>query len=160
MATITNYTDWVTLAEAKTYLRLDTQTESDLEITVMINAACELIENYTQFYFKPQTKTYIFNYKGVIRIYANPIVSITETAGYTVTQSQLYSSYVQTDKTVLSLEANIGFSNTDQIKDIFKYCVLETVKLWFYGSESETVMKGYVPTSVMSILAQERRFIF
>ena len=128
MATITNYTDWVTLAEAKTYLRLDTQTESDLEITVMINAACELIENYTQFYFKPQTKTYIFNYKGV--------------------------------KTVLSLEANIGFSNTDQIKDIFKYAVLETVKLWFYGSESETVMKGYVPTSVMSILAQERRFIF
>ena len=160
MSAITDYIDWVTLAEAKTYLRLDTQNETDLEITVMINAACELVENYTQYYFKPQSKTYIFNYKGVIRIYASPITSITETEGFTKDVQQLYTTYYQTDTTVLRLEANIGYSDTDQIKDIFKYAVLETVKLWFYGSESETVMKGYIPSSVMSILANERRFIF
>jgi len=160
MSAITDYIDWVTLAEAKTYLRLDTQTETDLEITVMINAACELAENYTQYYFKPQTKEYTFNYKGVIRIYASPITSITETEGFTTDVQQLYTTYCQTDTTVLSLEANIGYSDTDQIKDIFKYAVLETVKLWFYGSESETVMKGYVPNSVISILSSERRFIF
>ena len=160
MSAITDYIDWVTLAEAKTYLRLDTQTETDLEITVMINAACELVQNYTQYYFKPQTKEYIFNYKGVIRVYAYPIVSITEIEGFTKDVQQLYTTYYQTDTTVLRLEANIGYSDTDQIKDIFKYAVLETVKLWFYGSESETVMKGYIPSSVMSILANERRFIF
>ena len=160
MSAITDYIDWVTLPQAKTYLRLDSQTETDAEITMMINAACELVENYTQHYFKPQTKTYIFNYKGVIHIYANPIVSITEATGFDVTVSQLYSVYCQTDTTVKSLKANIGYSDTDQIKELVKYAVLETVKLWFFGSESETVMKGYIPNSVMGILAPERRFIF
>ena len=161
MAAIVDYIDWVTLDEAKTYLRVDDGiTNSDLEITMMINAACELIQNYTQVYFKPQTKTYVFNYNGIIRIYANPITSITETAGFTVTNTQLYNEYCQTDTDVKSLEANIGFDDTTDIKDIFKYGVLETVKLWFYGSESESTMKGYLPSSVLSILAQERRFIF
>ena len=162
MAAITDYVDWVTLAETKVYLRLDDGiTESDFEITTMINAACELVENYTQYYFKPQTKTYYFNDKGVIRLYAYPITSITETEGFDVDVRQLYSLYSQTDTTLESIEANIGYSDTDQIKDIFKYAVWETVKLWFYGSESETViMKGYIPNSVMSILAPERRFIF
>ena len=161
MSAIVNYIDWVTLAETKTYLRLDADiTESDAEITMMINASCELVQNYTQHYFKPQTKVYVFNHRGIIRLYANPITSITETEGFTSTLSQLYTTYCQTDTTVLSLEANIGYSDTDQIKDLFKYAVLETVKLWFYGSETETVMKGYIPNSVMSILAPERRFIF
>lgn len=161
MSAITNYIDWVTLAETKTYLRLDDGiTESDLEITMMINAACELVENYTEHYFKPQTKSYVFDYDGVIRAYAEPIVSTTETTGFSSEERQLYTIYCQTSTLVKSLEANIGYSDTDQIKDIFKYGVLETVKLWFYGSESETVMKGYLPSSVMSILANERRFIF
>ena len=161
MSAITDYTDWVTLPETKVYLRLDDGiTESDSEVTMMINAACELVQNYTQVYFKPQTKVYIFNYKGVIRIYANPITSITETEGFTSNVTQLYTNYCQTDTTVLSLDANIGFDDTDQIKDLFKMAVLETVKLWFYGSETETVMKGFIPNSVMAILAQERRFIF
>jgi hypothetical protein len=161
MAAIVNYIDWVTLSEAKTYLRVDDGiTNSDLEITMMINAACELIQNYTQVYFKPQTKTYFFSDNGVIRIYDNPITSITEAAGFSLIVKQLYTEYCQTDTLVLSLEANIGFDDTDNIKDVFKYGVLETVKLWFYGSESESTMKGYLPSSVLSILAQERRFIF
>jgi len=161
MAVITNYTDVVSLDEAKLFLRIDEDIcESDAEIIVMINAASELIEGYTQTYLKPQTKAYYFNYKGVIRVYANPINSITETEGFTVEQKQLYSNYCQTDPTVLSLEANIGFTDTALVKDIFRYAIQETVKLWFYGSETETIMKGYIPSSVMSILASERRFIF
>ena len=161
MAAITDYIDWVTLSETKTYLRLDDGiTESDLEITMMINASCELVQNYTQVYFKPQTKTYFFNDNGVVRIYDSPITSITEVAGFTVIAKQLYSEYCQTDTLVLSLDANIGYADTNNIKDLFKYAVLETVKLWFYGSETESTMKGYLPNSVLSILAQERRFIF
>lgn len=161
MSAITNYIDWVTLAEQKTYLRLDADiTESDAEITVMINSAAELIEGYSQHFFKPQTKEYFFNYRGEIRAYAYPIVSITETAGFDTTEKQLYTVYCQTDTAVKSITANIGYSDTDQIKDIFKYAVLETVKLWFYGSEDESTMKGFLPSSVMQILGSEKRFIF
>ena len=162
MSVITNFTDWVTLAETKDYLRIDAGiTESDTEITVMINAACELIQTYTEHYFKPQARTYYFTH-GCARVYATPITSVTlpvEATDYSIEVKQMYSIYTPVLTTLKSITFDIGYTDTDQIKDIFKYAVWETVKLWFYGSESETVMKGYVPSSVLAILAGERRFI-
>ena len=164
MATITDYLDLVTLGETKTYLRLDDDiTELDSEITMMINSACELVEGYTQVYLKPQSKTYYINTEGCARVYAYPITAITSPAtatDYEVEVKQLYSIYTPVLTTTTSITASIGYSDTDSVKGVFKMAILETVKLWFYGSESETVMKGYIPNSVMAILASERRFVF
>jgi hypothetical protein len=161
MAQIVDYIDLVSLSEAKLFLRVDDDiTETDSEITILINSACNLVENYTQHYLKPQTKTFQFNERGLIRMYAHPVNSIVETSGFSVSNQQLYSIYSRTISSLDQLEANIGYTDTSQVKDIFKYAVLETVKLWFYGSESETVIKGYIPSSVMAILAPERRFVF
>ena len=164
MATITSYIDVVPLATAKTYLRIDTGiTESDSEITILINSACELIEQYTQIFLKPQPKTFYFNTNNEARVYAYPINSITAPANaddYKVTVKQLYSVYEPNDADLKSITAYIGHTDTDNVKQIFVYAVLETVKLWYYGGESESVMKGYIPSSVMNVLSQERRFIF
>ena len=47
MPTITDYTDIISVEDAKKYLRIDTDnTDSDSEIEVMIDSACNLIENY------------------------------------------------------------------------------------------------------------------
>lgn len=164
MATITNYIDLVPLATAKTYLRIDSDiTETDAEITLLINSACELIERYTQIYLKPQSKSYYFNTEGYARVYAYPISAITyptDSDDYEVTVKQLYSNYEPNDADLEYITATIGHTDTDNVPSIITQAVLETVKLWFYGAETETIIKGYIPSSVMAILSQERRFIF
>jgi len=164
MAIITDYTDLISLATAKTYLRIDDDiTGVDVEVGIMIDSACELIEQYTQVFLKPQSKTFYFNTQNYARVYAYPITAITAPASaddYEVTVKQLYSVYELNNTTLESITASIGHSDTTNVKAIFIQAVLETVKLWFYGSETETVMKGYVPSSVMAILSSERRFIF
>lgn len=164
MATITDYLDVVSLSTAKTYLRIDTDlTEADSEISLMIQSASELIERYTQIYLKPQTKTFYLNTQGCTRIYAYPITAITDPESaddYEVEVKALYSIYTPNLSTTESFTATLGHTDTDDVRAVIKQAILETVKLWFYGSESETVMKGYIPSSVMSILSGERRFIF
>lgn len=163
MATITEYIDVVTLADTKLYLRIDQElTESDLEITTMINSACELIEKYTQVYLKPQAKTYYLDTNGCARVYDYPLNSTTEVldTDYTEEVKQLYTIWTKKLSTLKSVTANIGHTDTTNVKDIFRLGVMETTKLWFYGSEDESVMKGYLPKSVMDFLASERRFIF
>ena len=165
MATITDYTDLISVSEAKLYLRIDSDiTESDSEIYLMIGSACNLIENYTQVYLKPQSKQYFFNTEGTARVYAYPINSVTAPVSaddYDVTEYQLYKTYCPLDAELTSMTFNIGHNDTDNVKPIFKSAILETIKLWFYGSEDEAVLKGgYIPNSVMAILSSERRFIF
>jgi len=164
MAVIVNYTDLVSLAEAKSYLRIDDAiTDVDDEITLMINSACNLVESYTQVYLKPQTKEYYFNCEGYIRLYSWPINTITVPAditAYDEAMRQLYTVYTRKSISLESMTFNVGHSDTENVKPIFQQAILETVKLWFFGSETETAMKGYIPNSVMAILSSERRFIF
>lgn len=164
MATITDYIDLIPLATAKTYLRIDEDiTEADDEIILMVNSACELIEKYTQVYLKPQDLDFYFNTRNCSRVYAYPINSIelpVDEDDVTVTVKQLYSIYEPNTTDLDYITLNVGYNDSDNVKSIFSQAVLETVKLWFYGSETETIMKGYIPSSVMAILSSERRFIF
>lgn len=164
MAVIVNYTDLVSLADAKSYLRIDDAiTDVDNEITLMINSACNLVENYTQVYLKPQSKEYYFNGDGCIRVYAYPINAIpipADATTYDTAMRQLYTAYTRKSVGLESMTFDIGHTDTENVKPIFSQAILETVKLWFFGSETETAMKSYIPNSVMAILSSERRFIF
>ena len=165
MATITNYIDLVTVLEAKSYLRIDaSNTDSDVELAVMIGSACNLIENYTQVYLRPRDEVYYFNSEGYIRLYPKPVNSIelpVTATDYDESIKQLYRLYSRNNSSLESMTFNLGYDDTADVKPIFKTAILETVKLWFYGSEDEAVLKGgYLPNSVMAILSSERRFIF
>jgi len=164
MPTITDYTDIISVEDAKKYLRIDTDnTDSDSEIEVMIDSACNLIENYTQTYLKPRDNVYYFNNANYIRLYSYPVNEIvlpTVDTGYSIENKNLYTVYYRENSYLESMTFNIGYTDTANVKAIFKMAILETVKLWFYGSETETAMKGYIPNSVMAILSSERRFIF
>jgi len=165
MATIVDYTDLVSLAETKSYLRIDTDnSDSDVELAVMIGSACNLIENYTQVYLRPRDEVYYFNSEGYIRLYPKPVNSIelpVTATDYDEVIKQLYRLYSRNNSSLESMTFNLGHDDTADVKPIFKTAILETVKLWFYGSEDEAVLKGgYLPNSVMAILSSERRFIF
>ena len=54
------YTDIITLADAKTYLRIDdTLSDDDAQITRMIKAALSQVEKSTNYIFFPRTKSYV-----------------------------------------------------------------------------------------------------
>jgi len=161
MSVITVYTDLVTLASTKEYLRIDTDiTETDDEITQLINSACNIIESYTQVYLKPRDITYFFNVRECARVYAFPINTITNETSYTRTQRQLYSTFTTTDASLDSITMNVGHTDTDDVKAIFIHAVQELVRMWFYQSETESVNKGILPEKIIQIVSQERRFIF
>ena len=65
---MTNYTDVISLEEAKLYLKIDAgQDATDNEITGMINSALSYIEKRTNHIFKTKEKVY---YKDLISINA------------------------------------------------------------------------------------------
>lgn len=164
MSTITEYVDVVSVREAKEYLRIDDDiTENDVEIEGLINSACSLIENTTQVFLKPQNITYFENSEPCIRVYAYPITAVvepTEATDYDKTEKQLYSNYEILNSTVEKIVLTVGHSDTANIKPLFKTAIFETVRLWFYGSETETVNKGVIPNTVMAMISSEKRFIF
>ena len=54
------YLDIITLADAKTYLRIDdTLTEDDAQITRMIKASLSQIERITNYIFFARSKSYV-----------------------------------------------------------------------------------------------------
>lgn len=161
MAAITVYTDLVTLASTKEYLRIDTDiTDLNDEITQLINSACSMIENYTQVYLAPKDMDYFFDYSGCTRVYAWPINTIDGEASYTRVQRQLYSVFSSSDSSLESVTVNVGHTDTDNVKDIFIHAVQELVRMWFYQSETEAISKSILPDKIIQIVSQERRFIF
>ena len=71
------YTDIITLADAKTYLRIDdTLTEDDAQITRMIKASLSQVERITNHILFARAKSYIVEDYSV-NVYDYPINSLT-----------------------------------------------------------------------------------
>ena len=152
MAVITKYTDAVSIEQVKNYLRLDESIDLVLEteLTAMINAACVLVENYTQYYLKPQEKSYFFDETGFLNVYAFPIIGIVTPIHFDVDQIKnkgLYNQYYDTagysvDNTPLVL--NVGYEDTVNVNPILIQGILETIRVWFYSAESDN-QQGILP---------------
>ncbi len=150
------YTDIISLAEAKVYLRIDdTQNETDAEITSMINAAFRFIEKQTNHisYARDVSHDVL---DDCIRIYDYPINSVTDPSDsddYDQESKNLYSIFTLSED---SITVNVGYSA--DYPDDLRQAVLQLIKVWYYEAEKQA-NTTLIPMSVKEVIDSNRRFL-
>ena len=156
---MTNYTDVISLEQAKLYLRIDEdQDVTDDEITHMINSALSFIEKRTQHIFKTRDKVYYKDCALVQKatVYDYPINN-PEGEGF------ISGIVYKTNKAIVPtvdgyVTLNIGYESLDDIPSELIDAALQLIKVWFYESEKQ-VNTTLVPLSVKEAIDANRRFV-
>ena len=150
------YTDVITLADAKLYLRIDdTLTDDDAQITRMISSALSYVEKWTNVLVYARNKDYLI-VDGIIRVYDYPINSVVspDEADMTITRKTLYTIYEYNTDTDLTL--NVGYANPDDVPQELKDVALEIIDNMYYRNDWKNM--GLSPLSI-DILNKHKRFI-
>ena len=153
---MTNYTDVISLEQAKLYLKIDDgQTITDDEITGMINSALSFIEKRTNHIFKTRDKVYFKDCALVqqVRVYDYPIDN-TETE-LEIEYRPLYA-IVPTVNNMVTLTT--GYTSVEDIPSELIDSALQLINFWFYNSETKNAM-NIVPDFVLSNIDVNRRFL-
>lgn len=153
---MTNYTDVISLEQAKLYLKIDDgQTITDDEITGMINSALSFIEKRTNHIFKTREKVYFKDCALVqqVKVYDYPIDN-TETE-LEIEYRPLYA-IVPTVNNMVTLTT--GYTSVEDIPSELIDSALQLINFWFYNSETKNAMNS-VPDFVLSNIDVNRRFL-
>lgn len=152
---MTNYTDVISLEQAKLYLRIDDgQTITDDEITHMINSALSFIEKRTQHIFKTQDKVY---YKDCALVQKATVYD------YPINNTDNLDIIYKTNKAIVPtvndmVTLNIGYGSVDYIPNELIDAALQIIKVWFYEAEKQ-VNTTLIPLSAMQAIDANRRFV-
>lgn len=153
---MTNYTDVISLEQAKLFLKVDEdQDVTDDEITQMINSSLSFIEKRTNHIFKTRDKVYYKDCALVqqVKVYDYPIDnSVTE---LNIKYRPLYA-IVPTVNDMVTL--TIGYTDVEDIPSELIDAALQIIKVWFYEGEKQT-NTSLIPLSVMQAIDVNRRFI-
>lgn len=152
---MTNYTDVISLEQAKLYLKVDeSQTITDDEITQMINSALSYIEKRTNHIFKTRTKLYYKDCALVqqVKVYDYPIQNDDDLE---IEYRQNYA-IVPTVNNVVNLKT--GYESFDDIPTELIDCALQLINFWYYNSETKNAMNT-IPDFVQANIDINRRFI-
>jgi hypothetical protein len=153
---MTNYTDVISLEQAKLYLKIDDeQTVTDDEITGMINSALSFIEKRTNHIFKTRDKVYFKDCALVqqVKVYDYPIDN-TETE-LDIIYRLLYAIVPTVNNTVT---LTIGYTSVEDIPSELIDSALQLINFWFYNSETKNAMNS-VPDFVLTNIDVNRRFL-
>jgi hypothetical protein len=151
---MTNYTDVISLETAKLYLKVDAgQTETDAEITQMINSSLAYIEKRTNHIFKTKSKIY---YKDCALVEQTKIYDYPIQNAPTETEIRPLYSIVPTVNGFVSLE--VGYTDIDDIPIELIDCALSIINFWFYNSETKGADNS-IPNFVQMAIDQNRRFL-
>lgn len=153
---MTNYTDVISLEQAKLYLKIDDgQTITDDEITGMINSALSFIEKRTNHIFKTRDKVYFKDCALVqqVKVYDYPIDN-SETE-LEIEYRPLYA-IVPTVNNIVTLTT--GYSSVEDIPSELIDSALQIINFWFYNSETKNAMNS-VPDWILSNIDVNRRFL-
>ena len=167
-----DYLDILSLADTKTYLRIDdTQNETDSEIKSMIKSALRYIENHTNHIFYARSKTYDIR-DGCVRVYDHPINSVTKgidddgvdvtltyKTNYTYTDKGFYRLYESIDGDAVKLVLNVGYTDGTDIPDDLIDLAKIIVKVMYYELETDQSFQEILPNWAKQMLAQNRRFL-
>ena len=143
---MTDYTDVISLEQAKLYLKIDDgQDITDDEITGMINSALSFIEKRTNHIFKTREKVYFKDCALVqqVKVYDYPIDNIDE---LDIQYRPLYA-IVPTVNNMVTLTT--AYSSIDDIPSELIDCALQLINFWFYNSETKNAMNS-VPDFILS----------
>lgn len=152
---MTDYTDVISLEQAKLYLKIDDgQTVTDDEITGMINSALSFIEKRTNHIFKTREKVYFKDCALVqqVKVYDYPIDNIDE---LDIIYRPLYA-IVPTVNNMVTLTT--GYTSVEDIPSELIDSALQLINFWFYNSETKNAMNS-VPDFVLSNIDVNRRFL-
>ena len=131
------YTDVVTIAEAKQFLRVDDGfTADDDLIQLLINTAGEYVERHTNHILFPRDKTYVV-VGGEKRVYDYPVTAVLDPADsgdYEVTNYETYDVYELSQE---SMTLTVGYSNTDDVPAGLKLEMLNIIDNMYQGNENE-----------------------
>lgn len=156
---MTNYTDVISLEQAKLYLRIDDgQTVTDDEITQMINSSLSFIEKRTQHIFKTRSKVY---YKDCALVQQTTVYDypIQNPEGEGFIDGIVYKTNKAIVPTVNDyVTLTIGYENLEDIPSELIDAALQLIKVWFYESERQ-VNTTLIPLSVKEAIDANRRFI-
>ena len=156
---MTAYTDIVSLAQAKNYLRIDEgMTADDSFIESMIKASLQWVEEYTRhilverdftLYAPAQT-----NCEGqfIYYVYHYPIVAALPDADKTI--RNLYTKYYTVEE---ELVITAGYDELDLVPESIIQASYAIMQVWYYNSE-KTIQSNLVPDSVKFALDPYRRF--
>lgn len=146
-----SYTDVISLDQAKLYLKVDAgQTETDAEITQMINSSLSIIERRTNHIFKTRNKEYFGALS--VDVYDYPI----NTEGAQLNKCSPNKARFPTVNGSVIL--NIGYTNIEDIPTELIDCALSLINFWFYNSETKGADNS-IPNFVKMAIDQNRRFI-
>lgn len=161
MAVITVYTDIISLARAKNYLRVDdTLTEDDVDITSMIKASFLFIERYTNHLFGARELTQyvppkIYNYP------INSILGVEEedlTHYYQRNMDKFCEDNLYNTPSPVLTTYNAGYINVEDVPEDFIQAALQIIKVWYFESQNQ-VNETLIPVSVRQVLDTYRRFV-
>ena len=150
---MTSYLDVISLEQAKLYLKIDTlQTETDAEITNMINSSLSFIEKRTGHIFKTKSKIYYScALVNSVIVYDYPIVTPP-----TNTQLRQLNAIVPTVNGSVTLE--LGYTDIEDIPSELIDAALQLINFWFYNSETQNAMNT-IPDFVLTNIDINRRFV-
>lgn len=152
---MTTYLDVISLEQAKLYLKVDTlQTETDSEITNMINSSLSFIEKRTGHIFKTKDKVY---YSCAL---TNSVIVYDYPIDNTVTLLDI--QYRQLNAIVPTVNGSVtltlGYTDIDDIPSELIDAALQLIKVWFYESETQS-NTTLIPLSVMQTIDVNRRYV-
>ena len=150
------YENIISVAEAKHYLRLDSDfDEDDSDIERMIASALEYITKNTNYVFRVQNKTYRQDSDCNVIISDYPV----NTTDFSHNIPLYCSGYIKFKNTDV-VTASIGFtSKSDEgFPSALIDCALEIIKVYYYGSETNE-NSTLMPQSVEDIIRTYRRCI-
>lgn len=163
------YTDVLSLATAKTYLKVE-HTDSDTEITAMINAAGEWIEKQTNHILYSRNITYRLSDKNCINVYDYPItavvkgidkdgadVTLTFETNYNVSLKALHNVYVDIDSSADQLVLTVGYESAASVPANLVEAMKIIVKALYYSHDAETIDDA-IPLVGKTLINNYRRF--
>ena len=152
------YLDIITLAEAKTYLRIDdTLTEDDAQITLMIKASLSQIERATNYILFARSKDYVVENCSV-NVYDYPINSLTTPTTATSVEKSIYTTYSTIVVTDLKVTLNVGYVNPLDVPSDLIEVAFEMIDLMYYSPETGKSIKSYLSELSKMVLSNYKRF--
>ena len=152
------YLDIITLAEAKTYLRIDdTLTEDDAQITRMINAALSQVEIATNYILFARAKSYVVENLSV-NVYDYPINSLTTPTTATSVEKSIYTTYKTIVSTDLKVTLNVGYTTPSDVPSDLVEVAYEMIDLMYYSPETGKSIKSDLSELSKMVLSNYKRF--
>jgi hypothetical protein len=155
-----DYSSVISLATAKTYLRVDPGfTADDDNITRMVNAACVFVEKYTNILFVARDKEYVWDKYGQIRVYDDPINTDLTTLSDDISYEQKNGYYLFNTSALKpsNLSLNVGYELAADVPPELIECALEITNDYYYR-KTDGNGQG-ISNITWQTLNQHKRFI-